>query len=74
MLRDKGKTIQVWREAMGKWRETGDVSGLVEVAANMEPTFRHLFLDSILPTGLRHDLESLLRRRAVRVVRHRTAA
>ncbi len=46
---------------MAAWRRTGDVSPLAEVAARMEPTFRRVFLDEILPASLRHDLESLLR-------------
>jgi len=49
---------------MATWRETGDASGLAEVAATMDPTWRRVFLDSILATGLRHDLESLLRKDA----------
>jgi len=59
---NRGKAIQRWREAMAAWRETGDASGLAEVAAAMDPMWRRAFLDSILPTGLRHDLESLLAR------------
>lgn len=74
MLKTKGNKIQIWREAMGVWRETGDISELVEAAAGMEPTFRRVFLDSILPAGLRHDLESLLRRRSRELARHGTAA
>ncbi len=50
---------------MVAWRQTGDVSSLAEVAARMEPTFRRVFLDEILPAGLRHDLESLLRGKQV---------
>jgi len=71
MLKNKGKTIQEWRQAMAGWRETGDVSRLVEVAARMEPTWRRLFIDAIIPTGLRRDLETVLRGSAVR---DRTAA
>ena len=62
MMGNRGKAIQRWREAMAAWRETGDASGLAEVAAAMDPMWRRAFLDSILPTGLRHDLESLLGR------------
>jgi len=64
MMGNRGKAIQRWREAMVAWRETGDASGLAEVAAAMDPMWRRAFLDSILPTGLRHDLESLLGRRS----------
>jgi len=64
MTRNRGKTMARWREAMTAWRETGDASGLAEVAAAMDPMWRRAFLDSILPTGLRHDLESLLGRRS----------
>jgi hypothetical protein len=62
MMGNRGKAIQRWREAMAAWRETGDASGLAEVAAAMDPMWRRAFLDSILATGLRHDLESLLGR------------
>jgi hypothetical protein len=64
MLRTRGNTIQARREAMAVWRQSGDISELVEAAAGMEPTFRRVFLDSVLSAGLRHDLESLLRRRS----------
>lgn len=66
----RGETIQRWREAMAMWRETGDASGLAEVAAAMDPMWRRAFLDSVLSAGLRHDVESLLRRdpRASRAV------
>jgi hypothetical protein len=74
MLTVKGNKIQIWREAMGVWRETGDISELVEAAAGMEPTFRRVFLDSVLPAGLRHDLESLLRRRSRELAHQGTAA
>jgi hypothetical protein len=52
---------------MTAWRRTGDVSLLVEVAANMEPAWRRVFLDAIIPTGLRQDLEALLRRRGLQL-------
>ena len=74
MLRAKGNRIQRWREAMRVWRETGDISDLVEAAAGMEPTFRRVFLDSILPAGLRNDLESLLRRRSRELAHQGTTA
>ena len=74
MLRARGNNIQVWREAMAVWRQTGDVSELVEAAAHMEPTFRRVFLDSVLSAALRHDLESLLRRRSRELARQGTAA
>ena len=64
MMGNRGKAIQQWREAMAAWRETGDASGLAEVAAAMDPMWRRAFLDSILPTGLRRDLESLMRKKA----------
>jgi len=64
MTGNRGKTMARWREAMAAWRETGDASGLAEVAEAMDPMWRRAFLDSILPTGLRHDLESLLRKEA----------
>jgi len=70
MMRSRGKTMARWREAMAAWRETGDASGLAEVAAAMDPMWRRAFLDSILPTGLRHDLESLLGRNS-RELAHR---
>jgi hypothetical protein len=38
----------------------------VEVAATMNPTSRRVFLDAIIPAGLRQDLDALLRRRALR--------
>ena len=60
----RGEAVRRWREAMAIWRKTGDASGLAEVAAAMDPAWRRAFLDSILSTGLRHDLESLLRRDA----------
>jgi hypothetical protein len=59
---------------MGAWRRTGDVSELAAVAAQMEPSWRRLFLDAILPTGLRHDLEDILRRAPAEVVRQRSTA
>ena len=65
MMTVSGGTIASWREAMTAWRRTGDVSPLVEVAANMDPAWRRVFLDAIIPTGLRQDLEALLRRRAL---------
>jgi hypothetical protein len=71
MLRNKGRAIQEWRRAMAGFRETGDVSQLAEAAARMEPTWRRLFIDAIIPTGLRRDLETLLRTGRVR---HRTVA
>ncbi|MCJ7752891.1 MAG: hypothetical protein MUQ65_17690 [Armatimonadetes bacterium] len=74
MMGNRGKAIQRWREAMAAWRETGDASGLAEVAAAMDPMWRRAFLDSILPTGLRHDLESLLGNRSPELTRRRTAA
>jgi hypothetical protein len=52
---------------MTAWRRTGDVSLLVEAAANMEPAWRRVFLDAIIPTGLRQDLEALLKRRALQL-------
>jgi len=66
----KGEAVRRWREAMAAWRETGDASGLAEVAAAMDPTWRRAFLDSVLSAGLRHDVESLLKRndRAARAV------
>jgi hypothetical protein len=67
MLRNKGRVIQHWKQAMGAWRRTGDVSHLVAVAEQMEPSWRRVFLDAILPTGLRHDLENVLRRAPVHV-------
>ncbi|NIQ99949.1 MAG: hypothetical protein GTN78_07060 [Gemmatimonadales bacterium] len=74
MLRTSGRAIQVWRAAMAAWRRTGDVSELVEAASGMEPMFRRVFLDSVLPAGLRNDLESLLRDRARPSARQRGAA
>lgn len=62
-----GETVASWREAMTAWRRTGDVSLLVEAAANMEPAWRRVFLDAIIPTGLRQDLEALLKRRALQL-------
>lgn len=59
-----GETLRDWPEAMVAWRRTGDVSQLAEVAADMNPAWRCVFLDAIIPTGLRRDLEALLRRRA----------
>lgn len=60
-----GNNISAWRQAMGTWRKTGDVTPLAEVASRMDPSRRRVFLDIILPASLRQDLESLLRRRAV---------
>lgn len=54
---------------MNAWRRTGDVSELAMVAAQLEPSWRRIFLDDILPTGLRHDLESLLRHGRIEVTR-----
>ncbi len=71
MTTASGETITSWREAMTAWRRTGDVSPLVEVAATMDPTWRRVFLDAIIPTGLRQDLEALLKRRASRARRSR---
>lgn len=62
-----GETVASWREAMTAWRRTGDVSPLLEVAANMHPAWRRVFLDAIIPAGLRRDLDALLRRRDLRV-------
>ncbi len=59
---------------MGAWRRTGDVSELAAVAAEMEPSWRRVFLDAILPTGLRHDLESLLRHNGAVVARQRVGS
>ncbi len=53
---------------MGAWRKTGDVSELAVVAAQMEPSWRRVFLDTILPTALRRDLENLLRDRSTTAV------
>jgi len=74
MMGNRGKTMARWREAMAAWRESGDASGLAEVAAAMDPMWRRAFLDSILPTGLRHDLEDLMRKRSPELTRRRTAA
>lgn len=62
-----GETVTSWREAMTTWRQTGDLSALMEAAARIGPARRRVFLDAIIPTGLRQDLEALLRRRALRV-------
>lgn len=67
MMKVCGETVGDWREAMTTWRQTGDVSALVEVAADMDPAWRRVFLDAIIPTGLRQDLEALLRRRAAQM-------
>ena len=74
MLRNRGRAIERWRQAMGAWRRTGDVSELAAAAAQMEPSWRRLFLDAILPTGLRHDLEDLLRHAPAEVAGHRSTA
>jgi hypothetical protein len=65
MLQHKGHIINEWRHAMASWRERGDVTGLAEVAARMDPSWRRMFLDTILPSALRQDLAALLRREAV---------
>lgn len=66
MLKLSGDTVQAWREAMGEWRETGDITALAQTVAQMDPSWRLLFLDSILPASLRNDLKSVLPRRAGR--------
>jgi hypothetical protein len=58
-----GADLQAWRAAMQQWRETGDVSGLAEVAVETEPHWRRALLDAISATSLRNDVEGLLRRR-----------
>jgi len=58
-----GGVLQGWREAMWRWREMGDVSGLAEEAARMDPYWRREMLD-MLPGGLRNDVAGLLRKKA----------
>jgi hypothetical protein len=61
-----GGALRAWRAAMQQWRETGDVSGLAEVAVETEPRWRRMLLDAIVATSLRNDVEGLLRTREQR--------
>jgi hypothetical protein len=65
-MKGPGSALQGWRDAMWRWRRTGDVSALAEAAAGMDPHWRHAVLD-MLPSGLRNDVAGLLRRRTVEI-------
>lgn len=64
MNSDSAKRLREWREAMRRWRQTGDFSALIEAAGGMHAAWRRVFLDTILPDSLRRDLDAALRERA----------
>ena len=57
--------MHAWGSAVQEWRRTGDVSALAEAAAAAAPRQRITLLQTIVPSGLRNDLLSILHRRAV---------